>query len=204
MFWLTRDRFREVLDRIVALGPDAPEITFDDGNASDIEIALPELQARGLVACFFLLAGRLDQPGSLAAQDVTALAQAGQGIGLHGMDHRDWRRLDATGQRAEFHAARARLADLSGQPVTQAAAPFGLYDRGVAGTIRAAGFDALYTSDWGLAANDRFLRPRNCIDAAMDDTALDNALRGHVPPLRRPRRLLGLARKRLLPIGRTA
>jgi peptidoglycan/xylan/chitin deacetylase (PgdA/CDA1 family) len=33
------------------------EITFDDGHASDFEFALPILNARGLIARFFITAG---------------------------------------------------------------------------------------------------------------------------------------------------
>ncbi|WP_035366467.1 polysaccharide deacetylase family protein [Pseudodonghicola xiamenensis] len=203
-FWLSRDRFCALLDRIVAMGPAAPQITFDDGNASDIEIALPELTARGLSAAFFLLSDRLDRPGSLGSGDVTALAEAGQVIGLHGHVHRDWRHLDSETRRQEFRDARSRLADLSGRPITLAAAPFGLYDRRVTTLLAAEGIEALYTSDWGRASGRRFLRPRNCIDATMDDAALSAALEGRVPLYRRPRRLLGLARKRLLPRGQAA
>ncbi|MDK3016776.1 polysaccharide deacetylase family protein [Pseudodonghicola flavimaris] len=203
-FWLSRDRFCAILDRIAAMGPAAPLITFDDGNASDIGIALPELEARGLTAVFFLLAGRLDQPGSLRREEVTALAAAGQRIGLHGRDHRDWRQLDATGRQQEFRDARAELADLSGQAIDWAAAPFGLYDRRVAGRIATEGFGALFTSDWGQARQDGFLRPRNCIDAEMSEARLTEALNGHVALRRRPRRLIGLARKRLLPAGGAA
>lgn len=203
-FWLGRDPFCALLDRIADMGATAPQITFDDGNASDIEIALPELAARGLSAAFFLLTGRLDQPGSLRAVDVRALAEAGQSIGLHGHAHRDWRRLDAASRQQEFRTARARLADLSGKPVTLAAAPFGLYDRQVTKALIAEGFDALYTSDWGGASGRQFLRPRNCIDATMDDAALAAALDGRLPLVRHPRRMLGLARKRLLPGGRAA
>lgn len=200
-FWLPRDRFRHILNRIAMLGEAGPEITFDDGNASDIEIALPELLERGLRATFFLLTARLGQPGSLSRGDVKELARAGQVIGLHGHAHRDWRQLDAAGQQAEFRNARQTLADLAGAEITLAAAPFGLYDRRVTAALAAEGFEALYTSDRGLARNSRFLRPRNCIENGMTAQALDDALRGQVPPARRPRRLLGLARKRLLPVG---
>lgn len=203
-FWLGRDPFCALLDRIARMGADAPQITFDDGNASDIEIALPELAARGLSAAFFLLVGRLDHPGSLSQADVKTLAEAGQTIGLHGHAHRDWRRLDPEGRQQEFREARRRLADLSGQPITLAAAPFGLYDRQVTQALIAEGFEALYTSDWGRASGRRFLRPRNCIDATMDDRALSAALDGHVRLTRQPRRMLGLARKRLLPGGPAA
>ena len=45
-------------------------ISFDDGNASDLEIGLPALLERGLTATFFVLAGRLGRPGSLDADEV--------------------------------------------------------------------------------------------------------------------------------------
>lgn len=198
-FWVSHERFCEILDRIVEMGAEAPEITFDDGNASDAEIALPELEKRGLQAVFFLLSARIGQPGSLTEDGVRRLAGAGHVIGLHGATHRDWRALDAAGQQAEYRAARHRLADLAGQPVTLAAAPFGLYDRGVTAALIDEGFEALYTSDRGLCANTNFLRPRNCIEAGMAGAALDAALRGRVPAGRRARRMLGLMRKRLLP-----
>lgn len=199
VFWVTRKRFREILDHIVAMGDEAPEITFDDGNASDADIALPELEARGLRAVFFLLSARIGTPGSLTEADVRRLAGAGHVIGLHGATHRDWRGLDAAGRQAEFRDARQRLAELSGAPVTLAAAPFGLYDRAVTETLIGEGFEALYTSDRGRTTDATFLRPRNCIEGGMDDAALAEALRGQVPAGRRARRLLGLMRKRVLP-----
>lgn len=204
VFWISPPRFCEILDRIKGMGTNAPEITFDDGNASDIEIARPELEKRGLRAVFFLLSARLDQPGSLSSAAVEQLAAAGHVIGLHGASHRDWRALDAAGRQEEFCAARRRLAALAGAPVTLAAAPFGLYDRGVSAALAAEGFEALYTSDRGLATHTAFLRPRNCIEADMPPHALEDALHGRVPLARRPRRLLGLARKRLLPARGTA
>ena len=91
-YWISTDLYRRVLD-VVAEDPHV-RISFDDGNASDVEIGLPGLVERGLTATFFVLAGRLDQPGSLAVDDVRALATAGMRIGSHGMDHRPWRGLD--------------------------------------------------------------------------------------------------------------
>ena len=201
VFWLSQERFCQALDRIIEMGPTAPQITFDDGNASDIEIALPELQARGLTATFFLLEGRLGQPGSLMEEDVTTLARAGHRIGLHGADHVDWRRLDAAGRSREFGIAREKLQALSGQPVDAAAAPFGLYDRQVVRDLRNAGVAALYTSDRGLAGSADFIRPRNCLEGEMDDAVVAETLRGHVRPLRAVRQAFGVARKRLLPLG---
>ena len=200
VFWLSPTQFCAALDHIVDMGEAAPHITFDDGNASDIRIALPELEKRGLRASFFLLSGRLGTPGSLSPQDVATLAQAGHRIGLHGQDHVDWRCLDAAGRQREFVTARETLATLAGTTIETAAAPFGLYDRQTLQDLRRLGFTALYTSDRGLARSDTFIRPRNCLEGTMSDAALRAALRGHVSLLRHPRRVLGIARKRLLPV----
>ena len=52
-----------VLDSVA--GRSDVRITFDDGNASDVEHALPALRRRGLTATFFVVAGRLGEPGFL-------------------------------------------------------------------------------------------------------------------------------------------
>lgn len=199
VFWLSRALFCAALDQIVQMGPAAPHITFDDGNASDIHIALPELEKRNLKATFFLLAGRLGQPGSVTEQHVRSLAKAGHQIGLHGYDHVDWRHLDGPARTHEFVTARSKLSALAGYPVETAAAPFGLYNRQTLQDLRALGFSALYTSDRGMARSEAFIRPRTCLEGAMSQTALKHALQGHVSLLRAPRRFLGIARKRLLP-----
>lgn len=200
-YWLSRDAFCDILDRVVAMGDDAPEITFDDGNASDHAIALPELVAYGLTATFFLLTARLDMPGSLSSEEVRDLARNGQRIGLHGHAHRDWRALSAAECLEEYRTARARLSDLAGAEIAEAAAPFGYYDRRVLRRLAAEGFTALYTSDYGRAAPGAFLRPRNCLTRDMSVAKIDRLLTGTIPLRRRPRRMLGLARKRLLPLG---
>ena len=73
--WLDSDQFQSALDSVV--GRSDVRITFDDGNASDVEQALPGLRQRGLTATFFIVAGRLSEPGFLDDRGVRALAAAG-------------------------------------------------------------------------------------------------------------------------------
>src|SRR3712207_5181342 len=63
-YWIGVDTYHRVLDDL-ASWPLPVRISFDDGNASDVEIGLPGLLSRGLTADFFVLAGRLGQTGSL-------------------------------------------------------------------------------------------------------------------------------------------
>jgi len=86
-------QFEELLDVIVRFP--SVRISFDDGNSSDAELALPALQQRNLTATFFILSGRLGQPGSLTAADVRNLVQANMTVGSHGARHRPWRTISA-------------------------------------------------------------------------------------------------------------
>src|SRR5947209_4933290 len=80
--WVDHHQFLALLDRVA--GRDDVQITFDDGNASDLELGLPALSDRGLTATFFVVAGRLEAPGFLDEPDVRSLRDAGMQIGSHG------------------------------------------------------------------------------------------------------------------------
>ena len=138
-------------------------ITFDDSNRSDLEIALPALRERGLTATFFVLAGRLESPHHLSADDVRTLADEGMAIGSHGMDHADWRTSSATVLERELGTSRRRLEAICGRPVREAAIPFGRYDRRVLDALRRHGYTRAYTSDGGLARNSSWLQPRTSL-----------------------------------------
>lgn len=159
--WIDTSLFTRVLDA-VADRRDV-RISFDDGNSSDVEVALPLLSERGLSATFFVLAGRIGQDGFLSESDVHRLVGAGMTVGNHGMHHRDWRRLKAGEVVEELDAARRRLQEVSGQPVTQAAIPFGRYDRGVLRALRTRGYAHAFTSDGGAARSHEWLQSRTSL-----------------------------------------
>ena len=99
-YWVGEAQFDELLE-VVRRQPSL-RVTFDDGNASDVGIALPALRRAGLEASFFLIAGRLGQRGSVDLDGVRELARAGMTVGNHGLRHRPWRSLDANGEREEL------------------------------------------------------------------------------------------------------
>ena len=160
-YWVDAELFGELLDTAL----DLPEVrlTFDDGNASDLSVALPMLLERGLTAAFFVIAGRLGQPGSLAADDVRALADAGMTIGTHGMRHRPWRFLDEEGYREELDAARELLEAAAGARIEEAACPYGAYDRKALRALKQRGFRRVYSVDRRPARRDAWLQPRYVI-----------------------------------------
>jgi peptidoglycan/xylan/chitin deacetylase (PgdA/CDA1 family) len=172
--WVTVEQFERVLDAVESHGE--VHLTFDDGNESDVEIALPRLVERGLTAEFFPLAGRLGQRGFLDCGGLRELARAGMEIGSHGWEHRDWRRLDDRHARRELTEAPKLLGDLCGRPVRRFSLPFGAYDRRVLARLRQAGATRVYTSDGGAASRDGWLQARTELRHDLDQEWLDGVL----------------------------
>lgn len=160
-YWVDPEQFGDLLDAAL----DLPEVrlTFDDGNSSDIAVALPMLVERGLTAAFFVIAGRLGRPGSLAADDVRDLAEAGMTVGTHGMRHRPWRSLDDDGYREELDEAREQLEAAAAARVDEAACPFGAYDRRTLRALKQRAFRRVYSVDPRPARPDAWFQPRYAI-----------------------------------------
>jgi len=198
-YWISIDRFRYMLDQIAA-HPDRSRIaiTFDDGNLSDLEIGVPELLARRLDAEFFVLTGRLAVPGALSVDDTRALLAAGMRIGSHGIDHRDWSSLSADALWTELTASRQMLEEVCGKPVRSAAIPFGRYNAAVISTARKAGYEALYSSDWGTSNPQAYLRPRSTVRSDTTDATFQAILDGRMPIAMRLRRAASMTLKRLI------
>lgn len=126
--WVTETQFDDLLD-VIARYPSV-RITFDDGNSSDAATALPALSKRNLTATFFIIANRLDQPGSLSSSGLRHLAESGMRVGSHGMSHKHWRSVDDTELRQELVDATRIIETASGQSVREVACPFGTITAG--------------------------------------------------------------------------
>lgn len=173
IYWLDIATFDQLLDQVSDRRQSNPDpkivITFDDGNASDALVAFPRLTERGLDAISFVCAGRIGKKHYLDRFMLKDLLDGGIVIGSHGMDHRDWRTLDARGLDIEIGDARRKLEDITQRPVTRVSIPFGSYDRRVLRRLMRDPWDCIYTSDRGLARPTAKIKPREAIKNTMDD-----------------------------------
>jgi peptidoglycan/xylan/chitin deacetylase (PgdA/CDA1 family) len=193
-FWLGRRQFESTLDAVAGRGD--VQITFDDGNHSDLEYALPALRKRGLRATFFVLAARLGAPGFLSEHGVRELAAEGMAIGSHGMRHRSWCRLEDPALREELVEARRLLEQVVERPVHEAACPFGSYDRRVLRTLRRCDYRRIYTSDRGTARSGDWLQARNTVRAGDGPELVEHVLSLESSPHDALRRRVKLVVKR--------
>ncbi|GAA4104563.1 polysaccharide deacetylase family protein [Nonomuraea soli] len=194
-YFIPRDLFVKILDEVA--GNEHVRISFDDGFTSDVDIALPELESRGLTATFFPLAGRFGDKGRVSVAGVRELVAAGMRIGSHGMDHVDWRYVDPATRNDEMDRARDMIGQASERSVAEAAIPFGWYDRSVLAALRGYGYRTVYTSDRRRAVPGRWLQPRYSIVAQDTIESVRAKVLAQPSALRRTRDAAAVLYKRL-------
>lgn len=175
-YWLDRSDLAAAIG-VAAVTPGV-EFTFDDGNRSDLDVALPLLVEAGATATFFVLAGRLGEKRSLRSPDLATLARAGMTVGSHGEQHLDWTQASDATLRRELHDARSRIEDAAGVAVRTLSVPFGRFDARVLRLAAEAGYARVHTSSGGLAGNSDWLVPRNTVRQGKSTKHLTDRLRG--------------------------
>jgi len=125
-------------------------LTFDDGYASVLEAAVPELLRHGFTASMFILSGRLGGSNKwdegpawplVSADQVRELAAAGMEVGSHGATHQRLAGIGSDELKAEVSESRAAIAELVGVPVGGFAYPYGSVDAEARRAVRGAGYD---------------------------------------------------------------
>jgi peptidoglycan/xylan/chitin deacetylase (PgdA/CDA1 family) len=106
------------------LPPRAIILTFDDGKEDALRVVLPELRKRGMRATFFIITGKVGEPGYLSWDGVRELADAGMEIGSHTVTHARLADIPAERVDSELLESRRQLESRLGAPVEALAYPF--------------------------------------------------------------------------------
>jgi len=196
-YWVSPDLFAQILDLAGHLKTEVvTSFTFDDGNLSDLTIGAEGLAGYGIKAQFFILSTRIDQPGSLGRTDIQELQKMGHMIGTHGADHVDWKALGAAGMVRELDESRQIITEITGQPVTAAAIPFGSYNGAVVRALKSRGYNHIYSSDGGAWHRGNCPIPRTSPKGCMTVADIESILLGRESTKRKLRRSLAMAIKR--------
>ena len=124
-------------------------LSFDDGYADFIDYALPLLQRYGCTATMFVPADQLGKANDwdpegprkpiMTAQQLRQIADVGIEIGSHGFHHRSLPETSDLELADEIETSRARLQDITGQPVSGFCYPYGHLDARAVGSVQDAG-----------------------------------------------------------------
>ena len=174
-YWLTPERLSEVLALVGKHYPDVG-VTFDDGNISDLAIALPLLKREGVRAYFFIPVDRIGTQHYLTADEIRTLHKEGMIIGSHGCNHVEWPTLSDDVLEDEIARPLRVLADIIGAPVKSVGVPFGAYDGRVLQRLRVHGIEQVFTSDGGPCVARAWLLPRNSVRSDMPLTQVEAML----------------------------
>ena len=187
------------------VAPEAPAgrhmvlITFDEGDVSNIEQALPVLQESGLAAVFFITRNFVGQRGMISRAGVRELADAGMVIGSHGLSHRFLNTLSPAALGIELASSRDFLEQITGRAVKLLSLPGGRGGRRELEAAHAAGYRSVFGSRPGnnQATPAGGLIDRVVISRQIDPVAFQQLVRWQGPAVWRHcarYRLLGLPR----------
>lgn len=159
-YWLPEATFHEILEHL-----GEARLTIDDGNASDVSVALPGLLCARLTATFFIPSDRIGTEHYVCEDDIRALHAAGMEIGSHGCAHVRWTQVSDAEIALDVTRSMERLGSLIGAPVRALAVPYGDCDRRVLRVLRSLGVGRVYSSFRGPDTPDAWLVRRHCITA---------------------------------------
>ncbi|HET9869654.1 MAG TPA: polysaccharide deacetylase family protein, partial [bacterium] len=97
----------------------AVSLTFDDSDPSHLDVAIPELERRGLRGTFFLIANRTDRKA-----EWRKAYQAGQELGNHSLDHLHAAGLAPDEEKSQVVGAQTVLQNAFGVPFLTFAYPY--------------------------------------------------------------------------------
>lgn len=135
-------------------------VTFDDGFASVVENALPELEQRGIPSTIFVVTDALGkQPGWMeSAQDSDASEKCMSveqlqrlpaelvSIGSHTRTHPKLTRIAEADAKRELGESRTKLEGLLNRPVALFSFPFGAFSSELVHWCREAGYERVFTT----------------------------------------------------------
>ncbi|MCF4127570.1 polysaccharide deacetylase family protein [Methylobacterium sp. SyP6R] len=152
-------------------------VTFDDGYADTVEVALPVLRAAGVPAILFLVGDWLDAPpasppGPYAGRALVAeWLAAGMEIGSHSASHARIATLDDASAEREIAGSKVALEAATGRPIRHFACPWGVAERDYRPARDPAlalgtGYASFFTTRRGVAtgADDLATMPRHVLE----------------------------------------
>jgi peptidoglycan/xylan/chitin deacetylase (PgdA/CDA1 family) len=156
-------------------------LTFDDGAASDYEVAFPILCEHGLRATFFVVPTLVETEGYVTWSQLREMVAAGMEVGSHSLTHPFVDGLDRAALEREFGESKRMLEERLGIAVRSASLPRGWDSPELRRVLEACGYKTFCTSRVAFwhPGGDPFAVPRVAVRRGMlveDFSAVLNAL----------------------------
>ncbi len=124
-------------------------ITFDDGYLDNFTQALPVLVKYDFPATFYIITGKVGQPGYLNWEQIGVMAIDGMDIGSHTVNHEDLSIVSTADLEHELVDSAGALSAHLGHPVYWFCYPSGKFNARVLQAEKADGYLLATTEKWG-------------------------------------------------------
>ena len=151
-------------------------LTFDDGNASDYDIALPLLQKYNVKATFFIVTSWVGKPGYLNWEQIKYLDLAGMQIGSHSINHKNMTKILKPERIHELVSSRILIEDHIGKTAKAFSFPLGICNATTIKEVFESGYELCCTSQHGIFSPGKRTIPRNSINGSMSKNKIYKAM----------------------------
>ena len=181
-FWVSKNSFADHLRHILASGCKvllaeellhkrvitahsslSVALTFDDGRASDYEVAYPLLLDAHVRATFFINTATVAKHGYVTWRQLEEMSRGGMSIQSHSHDHVDLARLSSTELDYQLRRSKAEIEDRLSCPVSLLAIPYSSLRLNIVAAAKSLGYLAICTSGARLARLGSTIIDRVCI-----------------------------------------
>ena len=133
-------------------------ISFDDGHASNLQLAAPLLKERQLAAYFFITTDFIGKrSGFMSRDELQELSMMpGMCIGSHGMTHRFFDDMTKAEASNELLGSREELETICQSACRSISFPGGRFTQAVLQQVTAAGYTQVFGSEIGLIDAERW------------------------------------------------
>lgn len=152
-YCVTSDAFAEHLRLFASLAKErrqasSVQVTFDDGEQSQLHNALPLLTEHGISATYFVTPGLIGTAAKFLGWDeLKALRDAGHSVQSHGWSHKFLTFCSDDELQHELSASKQLLEDKLETAVQEISVPGGRWDKRVIKACGKAGYKRVYVSD---------------------------------------------------------
>ena len=125
-------------------------LTFDDGTEDHYHTVYPILKRLGLKGVFFVVTGRVGQPGYVTWPQLREMSDAGMDIESHSHTHPFLTEFNAEETLQELLISKKLIEDRLGKPADSFGVPGGFFNQATLAIADQVGYRYVCTSRWGI------------------------------------------------------